>query len=105
MVKDLIVKITTTADMGDERDTTDRDDVTAWPDLEVLDPDHPILERFQATLSRLLTDEDQQLTLKILELVNANFIHFAVEKKVEFEYIVAIHNLRMLKDGVIMNCI
>ena len=81
MVKDLIVKITTTADMGDERDTTDRDDVTAWPDLEVLDPDHPILERFQATLSRLLTDEDQQLTLKILELVNANFIHFAVEKK------------------------
>ena len=92
------MKITTTADMGDERDTTDRDDVTAWPDLEVLDPDHPILERFQATLSRLLTDEDQQLTLKILELVNANFIHFAVEKKtVEFEYIVTINYELYLK--------
>ncbi|KAI9562849.1 hypothetical protein GHT06_010304 [Daphnia sinensis] len=38
-----------------------------WPDLEVLDPDHPILERFQANLTHLLDEEDQQLTLKILE--------------------------------------
>ncbi|XP_046449237.1 coiled-coil domain-containing protein 40-like [Daphnia pulex] len=38
-----------------------------WPDLEVLDPDHPILERFQANLTQLLDEEDQQLTLKILE--------------------------------------
>ena len=72
-MKDLIVKINT--DVGVDVDDDDNvalqeeTETATWPDLEVLDPDHPILERFQATLSRLLQEENEQLTLKILELV------------------------------------
>ena len=46
------------------------DDSTAQPsDLEVLDPDHPLLEAYQADLTRFLQEEERQLTLKIIHQV------------------------------------
>lgn len=40
-----------------------------WSDLEVLDPDHPLLAAYQEDLARFLQEEDRQLTLKIIHQV------------------------------------
>ena len=43
---------------------------SSWPDFEVLDPEHAILQRFQADLSKILQVENENLSLKIAELVS-----------------------------------
>ena len=70
-MKDLIVKITSDAGADGRRLTLADDDVDedVVEHLEVLDPDHPILQRFQATLTELLLAEDHKLDLQILEVV------------------------------------
>ena len=40
-----------------------------WSDLEVLDPDHPLLKAYQEDLTRFLQEEDRQLTLKMIHQV------------------------------------
>lgn len=54
------------------------------------------LERFQANLTRLLEEEDQQLTLKILELVGTVLsIDNNQRKKMCIDYIYMVSNVMM----------
>ena len=61
--------------MADERDSDDGSAAVADADarqdlLEVLHPDHPLLQEYQNNLNCQLLEEDRQLSLQITHLVS-----------------------------------
>lgn len=66
------------------------DDTSVDNNLVVLDPDHPLMQRFQKTLYKTLVQRDEKLTLEAREAKYQLEVYF-IKLKIQF------HDLNLIK--------